>query len=382
MKVSLDTNILHQEGFKSQNMQILERLASAGMLEISIADLVLKEYETKRVSEIGSNFQSIASRCEEVIKTLRKAGAESEPLKALLASLDSLEASVCEELERSTGKWLGRCSVKVMEQDPKIYKQLWSDYFNGHGAFKKAKNREDIPDAVIGLSLVDYAASEKLAVVCKDGQLKGYLDRVENLDVYDGLDALIATRGIQDLLRLLDAKDTKIEGLKVAIGSDVFKDKVFEYICKHESDLYYACWKDDEVFNQHMLPLPSYGGVVVNGPVVNSIGGISYGPVACINTNHFVMPISFVCDVPVDFACGYGDYLQMPDDEKGEIELESMDGDGICDASVIMQAEVYGQIVVVCLEEMSADGLLAHGNYIGSEGSKLDVEFVPLKVML
>lgn len=382
MKVSLDTNILHQEGFNSQNMQILERLASAGMLELSIADLVLNEYETKRVSEVGSSFQSIASRCEEILKTLRKAGAESEPLKALLASLSSLESSVCQELKVSTERWLGRCFVKVMEQDPKIYKQLWHDYFNGNGAFKKAKNREDIPDAVIGLSLVDYAASENLTVVCKDGQLKGYLDKVENLDVYDGLDALIATRSIQDLLRALDARDSRIEDLKAAIGTELFKGKVFEYICKDESDLYYACWKDDEIMNHHMLPLPSYGGVVVNGPIVASIGGVSYGSVACVNTNHFVMPISFVSDVPVDFACGYGDWLQLSDTEKGAVELESMDGDGICDASVILQAQVYGQIVVVCLEEMSADGLLAHGNYIGSEGARLDVEFVPLKVVL
>jgi len=58
MKVTLDTNSLHQEGYCSQNMQILSRLSSAGEVDILVSELVLNEYDSKRALEVESKLQS------------------------------------------------------------------------------------------------------------------------------------------------------------------------------------------------------------------------------------------------------------------------------------------------------------------------------------
>lgn len=363
-------------------MQVLERLASAKLIELSVTDLVLQEHETKKFSDVTGRLQSVIDHFKEISKTLKRSGVVIPVLEEFPDKVRDLEVSVCDSLKRSTVDWIDRCSVTLINQDPKIYVQLWQDYFLGQGAFKKPKSRDDIPDAAIALSMLDYAGSSDLTVVCKDGQLKGYLGKLKNIAIYDDLEALIASAEIEGLLGTLDARNSKIEELKQAIASEAFKARLMEYICKEKSDLYYACWKEGDIENLHNLPVPLAAGISVDGPLVETIEEVSYGSVVCIDPQHFVLPISFMADVPVTFACNYGDWLQLSDSEKIEVEIDYINGEGVCEAHVIMRAKVFGQIVVVCLDSMSAEALMAHSNYIGVEGGRLDIEYVSTKLVL
>lgn len=53
--VLLDTNILHQEGLFSRNMQLLSRLVKASYTEIYVPDIVKREYLSKRILESKGN---------------------------------------------------------------------------------------------------------------------------------------------------------------------------------------------------------------------------------------------------------------------------------------------------------------------------------------
>lgn len=68
MKITLDTNILYQEGYMSQNMQVLARLAEAGVVELYIADLVLREHDSKRLLDTNSKIQSICQNLRDISK--------------------------------------------------------------------------------------------------------------------------------------------------------------------------------------------------------------------------------------------------------------------------------------------------------------------------
>lgn len=383
MKVTLDTNILHQEGYSSQNMQVIARLAEAKKIEVLVSDLVLREFDSKRMMEASAKFQSMLDNIADIKKTLAKSGMPVEGLNALEAEVKRCDDDVKGLLKKSTEDWLKVCGVTEISLGQELFASLWDSYFEGRGAFRKPKHREDIPDAAIGLCIANLAsAGEKVSVVCKDGQLKGHLATCDGLNVYDELRDFIASEEVRDILKKLDSLDANVEQLKSVLEENRFQRSVMEYISEDKSDLYYACWKNEEVEDYHWLPLPLAGGIRVDGPIVESIGDVSFGAVSCVSPTHFVIPLEFVAKMPLSFAAGYGDWLQLADTQKQFFKIDSMDGDGICEFGTIKLARVVGQVVVHLLDDMNPAAVAEHASFIGHDNCKLDIEYVPGKVIL
>jgi hypothetical protein len=383
MKVSLDTNILHQEGFTSQNMQVLARLAAAGMVDIYVADLVLREHDSKRVSEISSKLQSINQGLQDISKHFSKLGIESVEIKRIESLVKIVEEELQEKISRSTVEWMNSCKVTRISFPAELYSKIWDDYFCGVGAFKKPKNRDDIPDAVIGLSITDFASkTEGMAIICKDTQLKCHLSDTSNLELYDDLAEFVASPAVQKSLSELDSRNSSIERIKSIIDSDLFKDAVMRYISAEESDLYYACWKGDDVEELHRLPMPIRGEIIIGGPVVETISGVEFGSVSCIGPKHYVIPLQFFAEMPICFAASYMDWVHLPNSLKESVEMDSMGGDGVCDFYLSKVGRVVGQIVIHFLEDLTAESVVVHAGYIGHENCRLDVEYVAGKVYL
>lgn len=382
MKISLDTNILYQEGYTSQNMQVLARLADAGLVQLYIADLVLREHDSRRTLDTSSKAQSISQNLKDIKKIFSKSGISTDKLDQIESSIIEIERDAKEAIHASTGTWLKTLKATNLHFSIGLYQKLWDDYFVGCGAFKKPKNRDDIPDAVIGLCIIELAKKETMVVICKDGQLKSHLANTENLSLHDDLASFIASHEVQTLLQKLDSLNMNIETIKNIIDSSRFRHSILGYISAHESDLYYACWKDDDIENTNLLPIPLLGGIRVDGPLINTISQVEFGSVSCIESKHFVMPIEFIADMPISYASSYLDWVHLPTNKRDAIEFESMDGDGIGEVTISKNARVTGQVVIYFLEEMTAESVQAHSEFIGHENCKLDVEYIPGKIFL
>lgn len=382
MKISLDTNILHQEGFTSQHMQILARLADAGLVTLHMADLVLREHDSKRVLDTSSKIQSISQNLKDIKKNYLKSGAPTDKIEKIESLLNDINNEAQEVITGTTASWLKLLKVSKLEFSIDLYQQLWDDYFIGCGAFKKPKNRDDIPDAIIGLCITTAAKEEKMVVICKDGQLKGHLASTENLQMYDDLASFIASSEVQNSLKKLDSLSKNIETIKDIIAGAHFQERVFSYIAAHQSDLYYSCWKDEEIENTDLLPIPLYGGIRIDGPLVETITKVQFGTVTCIEPKHFVIPLEFSANMPICFAGSYLDWIHLPAHDKELIDFDSMDGDGIGEASLTREARVTGQVAIYFLEPMTADSIQAHAEFIGHDNCKLDIEYIPGKLYL
>lgn len=383
MKVTLDTNSLHQEGYSSQNMQVLSRLSNAGEVDILVSDLVLGEYDSKRILETESKFQSVLDTFLEVKKLLAKSGVDVEIVEGLEEKVREAKPQVLRSISESSDVWKKSARVRVVELSPAGMSKVWVNYFNGDGAFRKPKHRDDIPDAAISQCILEaFNPEDGLAVICRDGQLKRYLGGVSDLTLCDELSEFIARDEVQGALRRLDSLDANVEAVKEVLQGEAFQSSVMEYISQEKSDLYYACWKDEEVENCHWLPLPLAGGIRADGPVIESISSVSFGSVSCIAPKHFVIPLEFNAKVPVSFAAIYFDWVHLPQNQKDKYYFDSMDGDGVCDFSVLMPARVLGQVVVCLLEDMTPALVEAHAGFIGHNNCHLDIEYVAGKVAL
>lgn len=383
MRVSLDTNILHQEGYMSQSMRLLHRVISAGSLQMIMSQMVLREYDTKRLADLSSSVQRAKDSLRDINKIFLRASKEFPEIGALDTKINELLPTLRLSIEETTQSWLTDFNVRVIEADPNIYSKIWDDYFSGKGPFKKPKNRDDIPDAVIGRSLEGLIGdNEPLTFVCKDGQLKEFMSSLPNVHVFSELSDFIRSSAFEGMLNELDAKDKIIEEFKSAIGSEAFLQSVMKYFSAPESDFYYAYWEDSQIENQGNLPFPVLGSINAGVTKTASIEAEKFGPVACINPRHYVVPVTFSAIISISFVGDYAEWIHASDEVKRIVDIESADGDGVCDFSMVKRATVTGEIVIHLLEHEEPKNLLIHAKYIGTDGSPLDLEFVPSKVFL
>jgi len=383
LKVTLDTNILHQEGFNSQDMQVLQRLIKSGKVELIICELVIREHETKRTAELSAKMQSITAQLNDIKKMLAKSGASADEINEVTEALKTLKEKFHSKILFTTSDWVEKCGVTILKPSAEIYTRAWDDYFCGAGAFKSLKSREDIPDAIIGLSMIDYAVREnqQLSVICKDGQLKQFLKREKHLSVYSDLSDLIASDDIQIILNDLDRRDETIELFKKKLGAEDFSKHLMSYISADKSDLYYSCW-DEEFDNAELLPTESLGLISANSPNLQSIRDVRFGAVNCISPKHYVIPLTFDVQLTISYAGDYGEWCNLDDINKNEVDCQSMNGDGVCDLSTIRYCTAHGQIAIHFLEDLSPADLSIHAAYLGSDNSPLDIEYYPGKIIL
>ncbi|WP_160313788.1 PIN domain-containing protein [Pseudomonas putida] len=383
MRVSLDTNVLHQEGFKSQSMRVLQRLISAGFVKLCISRIVLREHDTKRQTETCSRLQSARDNLLEINKAFSKSGVQMSLLSKLEGEIARLAPDLDAHREASTDVWLRDFQVEIIEADAQVHELAWDDYFSGNGAFKRAKNREDIPDAVIARSLERLASDgNELTFICKDGQLKKFMGDVPGVRVFSELSEFISSPDAVKKLDELDSHDKAIEAYKTAIGSEEFLAGVVKYFSAADSDFQYATWQGEEIESKSGLPLVAYGDPVVKGVVSQSVKNLRFGPVASIAPRHYVIPISFAANAHFIFLADYNEWLQAPDDVKEWIEVISSDRAGLCKFSALQLCEATGQVDIHFLERVTPEDLLIHAKYIGADDSPLDIEFVPGKVVV
>lgn len=68
----LDTNILHQEGLSSGNMQMLHRLVNASHVEVFVPEIVKKEFISRRIMEAREKLKDAQNSLSAVGKKYLK----------------------------------------------------------------------------------------------------------------------------------------------------------------------------------------------------------------------------------------------------------------------------------------------------------------------
>lgn len=383
MRVSLDTNVLHQEGYMSQSMRLLQRVINASSLQLVLSEIVFREYETKRIADLSAKAQSIKDNIREIAKIFSRSGEEVASLTDFDKEFTKVLPGLQNCLNETSERWLRDFKVSLLSPNPNIYEKVWDDYFSGKGAFKRLKNRDDIPDAIIGKSLEELIDDGKpLVFICKDGQLKEYMSKFPQVQVYAELNEFIRSAEFEKILSDLDARDMIIEEFKKVIGSETFLGNAMRYFSAKESDFHYSYWEDGMIENQSELPFAVWRGVSASGPIIASIQNVKYGQVSCVNPRHYVIPVVFDAYLPISFVGDYADWIHAPDEVKRSVEITSANGDGACEFLTTKRATVVGEIVVHLLEREEPKSLLIHSQYIGRDESPLDVEFVPNKIIL
>lgn len=156
----LDTNILHQEGLASGNMQLLRRLVDASHVEIFIPELVKKEFITRRVMESKERLKDAQNSLSTVEKKVSKTSEAQAKTNEALSYIKEIEGIIEDVIYQDFAQWENDLSVNILPFNPEDMVVVLEEYFSGGGVYRKPKSREDIPDAIINKS-IDALIAEK-----------------------------------------------------------------------------------------------------------------------------------------------------------------------------------------------------------------------------
>lgn len=362
--VVMDTNILLQETLTSRKLQVLGRLAKAYKIKICIPNLVKREFITNRIFESLANLKSANDKVTEVFKAVNNQRIVvhlTQTQERLKKASSLIEDAVHEDFE----SWVKSNHVKILNFDPANLDGIFDDYFAGTGVYRKPKYREDIPDAFIG-SCVKKLKEEvgELDVICKDGAFRKYLDNVPDCSVHTDLQSYLASERIVEVLKELDAESATIEYIKEYLATPDFLEILTECLASDER-MARGIYLIDEITGDQNVVIDHFG-LSINGADSKSINQLHFGEVSYIDSGAYSIQCSFIADSTLGYCAEYMDYMRLDEALKSEIDLYSMNGDGICDLVEKRQVAFDGYVEINIPEGMPANEVKAHAQYINT----------------
>lgn len=361
----LDTNILHQEGIDSGRMKVLRTLTESGTVKVYIPEIVKREFCTKRISSVReqlekarNNFKNVHKKIElecEVKTALTSIEAETRRI------LDSVELGVNEEFST----WEKALGVEILSFIPEDISIVLDDYFKGSGAFKSIKNRDDIPDSMIHTSLCRLAERvDNVCLVIKDGAFKKCMATHPKVEAFESLSEFFQLRPIADHI--------SNEHLKPYFEGRSFSMLLCRYLVTQNeliSDIYVP---DGNVSNTDVIGIDVYNAEI-NFPSSDRIRDVRITNFYSISKKEFTAEISFITSAPVHFISDYGSYLELERDSSRDVDMDSMNGEGICDLYESYQTKFSGKIELSLSEELEFEKIIILAKNLCEDDSQINV---------
>lgn len=343
IEVVLDTNILHQEGLNSGRMQVLKRLIDVEFVRIHIPEIVKKEFISKKIHTTSDLMIKAANN----LKTINSNFEKSDDFKIELQKIETDIRTKIEDIKNQIifeyESWESDFRVNKLQFEPEDIESVMDDYFLGQGVYRSIKSREDIPDAMINTS-IDRLILEvgDINVLIKDSTFKKHLTNNLSVTVYDGLSDFLKTQTIEALTN----KVMVVDNVKDYFESIEANLVLTNYFRELDEDISLIYVEDEGLLNKDILADRVYSAQV-NYPLSSNIENLKIDSLYALTAEKFVGDISFETDATVHFISDYRTYLDIQNDKNRNVDIDSMNGDGLCDLYESYKVRYSGQVEII-----------------------------------
>lgn len=349
----LDTNILLQEGLYSGPMTTLSRLAKHKYVTIHLSELVKREFTSKQIANKKAKLTDAKNSLKSVTKQLNSENTiktTSEMLEREISDLaDSVEKNILEDFE----KWSESVHLNTIAFRADAISNVLDDYFSGEGVYKKAKNREDIPDAMINESINDLIREHgAISTLIKDGAFRNHLKNNPNINTFNSVQEYLNTPSTQAYLTEIDSNYKTLDIIQ-SLLSDEFRDHLANYLTTDPEITKYIFIDTDDISNTKDLGTGSWGEQIQH-IFANTIQGVEITGVAFLNNNKYGLDIEFITKGKISYAVDYHDFLYLDEDTNRHVELDSMKGDGRCSVSELTWMTLFTYIELTINDDADA----------------------------
>lgn len=371
----LDTNILHQEGLSSGNMQMLRRLVSASHVEVFVPEIVKKEFLSRRIMEAKEKLKDAQNSLTAVGKKVSKTSDAQTKTNEAQATIKEIDTVVDEIICNDFSQWEKSLSIYILPFKPEVMTEVMDEYFSGGSVYRKPKSREDIPDAIINKSIDELIAEkQKITVAIKDGAFKKHLSKDGNITLVDSLDMFLNIESNKNKISELDALSERTGEIVKYLNGDEFRTLLLSYLTKSKDDIEGIYIEDeDDISNKEELEVDTFGEQI-NFPQADTVQNLIVEGVNHLSNKSYSLKISFIANATLNYCAYYGDYMYLDEDTCRDVSMDSMNGDGICDLSELLKFKFHGYVEIGFEEELNIDAIKTHSRYLGSETNPITVE--------
>ena len=322
MDIVLDTNVIHNEGFNSIDMYVLKRLCKDEHVKIYIPDIARSEFISKRVKEIEdiySGFEAVIKGNGRKLNINEKFNTES---KELNKHISAFKAGISKNVEQAFNEWAESLGVEVIKFNNEYFDSVINDYFQGGGAFKSPKCRDDFPDSFIYYSIIElFNNNEEVNVVVNDKVLQGALQN-KGIQTYKTLSELFESYELRDYV-----KNPKLE---VFFQKNEVQQACLQFLKLdlNTADMYFY---EEEVKSSYLLGVDFWGENIqiwdLDGFSFDRVNYVNY-----INEDELAVSIKIKGTTGIRYAAYYSEFLYLQSIGR-DVEMDSMSGHGACDLS-------------------------------------------------
>lgn len=367
VNILLDTNILHQEGLKSTRFQVLQRLIKNDFVNLYIPEIVIEEYKSKKIDQANEDLKKLQSS----IDSLNRKGILDKEHFIINQFYNHVLSSI-EKCNIVIDSWLVENNVYVYPISNTSIVDIFKCYFAGTGAFRKKKQREDIPDAVIHDCIIRLSQDEELSVIAKDNTLLEAISKIDNVKIYKTLSDLLEIPVLKKALTDLNAGEKRVESIINALNHYECRYNIDDYLNENNmvdvkgiygNDFIELPYELTNIKTQNSLvEINDYEAISVTAPIYLGNGRFSY-----TLTVECVAKLSFLCDEE-DFESLSYSYRKAFSKKEIEDQSEVL-------VSGEAQIEFLGVLILSGIDENTdSNALKIHLSYIGAERSEIELE--------
>lgn len=379
----LDTNILYKEGLHSRNMQLLMRLSTEQHVQIHIPELVMREYLTKTVSESVEKIQQAHNKISSITKRLKKDNSLQSDALEVQNTLRTIETQLEPEVKKEFDLWVKHFNITIIPIDQNCLNTVIDDYFLGNGVYKKPKNREDIPDAIINSSIMAlHKEKQFLTVILQDGAFKKHLSSIRGISVYNSVDEFLSKKENKDKLDQLDSLYEKIDSIKSYLSNKEASNNIEQYLISTRSDIEDIYLENEQIHSTDNLEITTFGENI-NYLDAETVQEFNISNVAWLTEGVFSLEVDFKAEATISYCGHYEEYIYLEEDTTREVSIDSMNGDGVCDLSEARSIKFTGYIQLFIDGDLNTETIQKHiKNIDGNDSSiqlSLDIEYADIQ---
>lgn len=370
--VVLDTNLLHEEGLNSSGMAVVNKLIKNNIIKLHIPELVIREFSTKKTDGIIESLVKSSSILKSMDRDIRATDITvSQEVDEIKVRIDGLSSSIKDRVDSVIQKWINDNRVNILPLKNEYTTPVFENYFSGGGVFRAKKERGDLPDAFINLSIDElYKSQGKLIIIIKDGVFKKSLSR--NAD-------FIILNDLQGLFELPDVKST-IENLDVtSFVSSFAYSQAMARLLEIRPNYFESIYVEPSEGRELIADWVWHVDAEVDD--FSKIENIKIDRVNKITDQHFAAKISFEMDSGISYITDYGEVLKIEQVKERAAECWSMNSEGICDVTENARLEFYGDLNLffeISIESLKQDNI---DYYFESDSIKMDIDIIDANIL-
>ncbi len=361
----LDTNILHQEGLRSGRMEVLKNLIDAEIVKIYIPEIVKREFITKRVSQILDSFKTVLNELKKVHKKIESNNEVKDGTNSLEQQIKGLLESVDESVNDEFSSWENELKVELLPFLPENISTVLDDYFSGSGAFRALKQRDDIPDSMIHTSICQLAEDVgEVYFALKDGAFKKYMEKDSRIKVFNSLAELFKSDEIDGYLAN-EQLTNYFEGKGIS--------EILTSYFTQQSEITTQIYIPDGYVKELNLVGVRVFNAEINGADNENIQELFISNFYVISETNYTADISFVSTASLHFISDYGSYLELERVGSRDVDMDSMNNEGVCDLYENYHVRFSGKIEFSLSAEYSFEKVSEVVNGLTEDDKDLDI---------